>query len=138
MGRSLAVGCLALLAGLSLVAFVLGPVFVDAVEHVPLLGGAIVGLFEMTWPLGPPLVVMALFAVIGSSRRFAKRAARMAAALALHVPLFLIAIGYAFTESFVLPPEEIAISALFIAIAVSLGAWGFSHDADPSLPVEQP
>ncbi len=127
-GRAL-VWVLLVLNALSLGSVILIPILAEggALDSMPLLKLPFLP-FMMTWPLGPPLLLMVLFGFLGSSRHIAKVSARVVAALLSYVPLAFIMMGYAFSGRFVVEPTDGAIGAPCLAIAALLAWFGFKPD----------
>jgi hypothetical protein len=100
----------------------------------PLLKFFVVPFMEI-WPFGPPLLLMLLLGLIGSSSRVTKVAARAAAGLLIYVPLALIMMAYAFSGSFEFGATDVAIGAVCLLAGALLAWFGFKSDR---VAVEQP
>jgi len=126
MGRSLAIGCLAVATGALFASMVLIPLFADAIDNSAALRLVAIP-FVFTMPFGPFVLSTVLFALLGRSRRPDKLAARLLAALLFCGAFFLVVGSVAFTGHFVLDPTDDGI-ATGLAIGAALLAWfGFSR-----------
>ena len=127
MSKEGKIGCLAAINLWAFAGFILVPMFVEVLDRslfLKLL--ATPHLIILPW--GPPLLLMALFAVLGSSPRPAKRFARVAAAFAIYGALFFVMAGYAFAGHFAMAASDWPILFGCLVAAAILGWWGFSPE----------
>lgn len=117
-------GCLAVLTAVSLASLVATSLLAQADDSPPLLR-LIAAPAELTTPFGPPLLLMALFALLRPARPYWKLAARIGAALLLSAALLWTMVGYAFAGNFSMSGADAQITAGLLIVGVSLAAAGF-------------
>ena len=122
-GRT-AIGCLAVLTGVSLASLVAASLLAQADDSPPLLR-LIAAPSELITPFGPPLLLMALFALLRPARPYWKLAARIGAALLLSAALVWTMVGYAFGGNFSMSNDDGQITAGLLLGGLSLAAAGF-------------
>jgi hypothetical protein len=127
MARGKTVGWLIALNCVSFAALVLIMLFSEAIDQMPMLG-LLAAPFILSMPFGPPILLMALFSMLGPSQRPAKRLARIGAALLFCAALFLVMVSYASVDRFAMTATDSAI-AIGLTVAGALVAWvGFRPD----------